>query len=335
MGQVEQDHHRTASVSAATHGKLWEMWARPRKFEDPNTTAKGEPRASVSLHRLETLWFNTGTLCNIECANCYIESSPSNDRLEYLTRHDLVSFLDEAETVGARPRVIGFTGGEPFMNPAMIEMLETALGRGHEVLVLTNAMKPMMRPGVKTSLLDLKGRFGSKLALRVSLDHWRSDLHDEERGLKSFDAALRGIAWLSAKGFRVAVAGRLRWGDNEADMRRGYADLFERHQIDLHPCDDHALVLFPEMDERVPVPEITEACWDILHKKPEDMMCASSRMIVKRKGAQQATVVACTLLPYDARFDFGPRLADALSPVRLNHPHCAKFCVLGGGRCGG
>ena len=41
------------------------------------------------------------------------------------------------------------------------------------------------------------------------------------------------------------------------------------------------------------------------------------------------------LLPYDARFDYGPRLADALRPVKLNHPHCAKFCVLGGGKCSG
>ena len=52
----------------------------PRKFQDPDITADGEERARVALTRLETLWFNTGTLCNLECANCYIESSPRNDR---------------------------------------------------------------------------------------------------------------------------------------------------------------------------------------------------------------------------------------------------------------
>jgi hypothetical protein len=56
-------------------------------------------------------------------------------------------------------------------------------------------------------------------------------------------------------------------------------------------------------------------------------------MAVKRRGAAGPSVVACTLLPYDERFDFGPHLADSLSPVRLNHQHCAKFCVLGGGSC--
>jgi len=62
-------------------------------------------------------------------------------------------------------------------------------------------------------------------------------------------------------------------------------------------------------------------------------MCAGSRMVVKFKGAAGPTVIACTLLPYDPRFDLGPSLAGALGPVPLNHPHCAKFCVLGGGAC--
>jgi hypothetical protein len=56
-------------------------------------------------------------------------------------------------------------------------------------------------------------------------------------------------------------------------------------------------------------------------------------MVVKRKGAPSPAVLACTLLPYDEQFELGPRLADALAPVKLNHPHCAKFCVLGGGSC--
>ena len=44
-------------------------------------------------------------------------------------------------------------------------------------------------------------------------------------------------------------------------------------------------------------------------------------------------VLACTLLPYDSRFELGRTLAAASGPVPLNHPHCAKFCVFGGGAC--
>jgi hypothetical protein len=87
------------------------------------------------------------------------------------------------------------------------------------------------------------------------------------------------------------------------------------------------------MDASVEVPEITTACWDILGKSPDALMCASSRMVVKRKGAKKPSVLACTLLPYDPAFELGETLAAAEGPVALNHPHCAKFCVLGGASC--
>lgn len=56
-----------------------DLAANAGKFQDPFVTATGETRASVALTNPQTLWFNTGTLCNIECANCYIESSPTNE----------------------------------------------------------------------------------------------------------------------------------------------------------------------------------------------------------------------------------------------------------------
>jgi hypothetical protein len=102
-------------------------------------------------------------------------------------------------------------------------------------------------------------------------------------------------------------------------------------EVDAH--DAEQLVLFPEMDETAEVPEITTACWDILGIQPEAIMCASSRMVVRRKGATTAEVVSCTLLPYSEAFSMGQTLAESLRPIALNHPHCARFCVLGGGSC--
>jgi uncharacterized Fe-S cluster-containing radical SAM superfamily protein len=320
-------------VTSAERQRVIGKQLDPAKFRDPFTTAKGEVRATVTMTRLETLWFNTGTLCNIECASCYIESSPRNDRLVYLTSEEVKSVLDEAETLGQRPATIGFTGGEPFMNPDFEAMLSQSLDRGFQVLVLTNAMKPMMRPGVQASLRSLVARFGSALSLRVSLDHWRAELHDEERGPGSFAETLKGMQWLQQQGISMAVAGRLRWGDTDAAMREGYASLFARKGLEVDTDDRATLVLFPEMDARVDVPEITVDCWRILSKSPDDMMCATSRMVVKRKGAKSPTIAACTLLPYEPQFDLGTRLEGALKPVALNHPHCAKFCVLGGGSC--
>ena len=60
-----------------------------KKFTDPDRTAKGQDRAIVPFNKLETLWINTGTLCNIECANCYILSSPTNDSLSYISAKEV------------------------------------------------------------------------------------------------------------------------------------------------------------------------------------------------------------------------------------------------------
>jgi sulfatase maturation enzyme AslB (radical SAM superfamily) len=305
--------------------------ANAGKFINPDVTADGKTRASVALRALQTLWFNTGTLCNLTCANCYIESSPRNDRLAYLEMADVVAYLDQIEALKLPTSEIGFTGGEPFMNPAIIDLLTASLERGYRTLVLTNAMRPMTKHA--DALLALRARFDSKLVLRVSVDHHRRELHEEERGRHTWLPTLRGLKWLSDNGFALNVAGRLRWGDAEASMREGFATLFASEGLSLNASDPVQLVLFPEMDLTASVPEITAECWGILHKRPEDVMCASSRMVVRHKGAAGPTVVSCTLLPYDRGFDLGPRLADALNPIKLNHPHCAKFCVLGGGRC--
>lgn len=298
------------------------------KFRDPRVTAKGEPRATVRLEKLRTLWFNTGTLCNIACKGCYIESSPTNDRLVYLAEEDVGPFLDDLD-----PDVeIGFTGGEPFMNPHIIQLLGMALALGHRVLVLTNAMRPLVRSRVQEGLLFLRREYGEKLVLRVSLDHPDGVTHDAERGEGSFDETIAGIGWLVANDFQVHVAGRL-WGAEEATLRRGYGALFAGLGWPIEDKGAPELILFPEMDSQVDVPEITTACWGILGVHPQDMMCASSRMVIKRAGQSRAVVTACTLLPYDPRFELGATLAESAAEVALNHPHCAKFCVLGGGKC--
>ena len=69
----------------------------PAKFRDPLVTAKGEQRAVVALTHLRTLWFNTGSLCNITCQHCYMDSSPKNDDLAYLTAAEVAAYLDQAE----------------------------------------------------------------------------------------------------------------------------------------------------------------------------------------------------------------------------------------------
>ena len=303
----------------------------PAKFRDPFVTAKGETRAQVALRALETLWFNTGTLCNLTCRNCYIESSPRNDRIAYLAHDEVREYLDEIERDKLPTRLIGFTGGEPFMNPDIAHMLEDVLSRGLDALVLTNAMKPMRK--LRPRLLALRDAYGARLRIRVSLDHYTPSVHEAERGRRSWAPTIDGLVWLARNEFTVDVAGRRFSGEPEAELRAGFARLFAELDVPIDADDPVRLMLFPEMEAHHDVPEITTACWGILHKSPDDVMCSSARMVVKHKDADAPSVLACTLVPYDRRFELGRTLAEASRPVSLNHPYCASFCVLGGAAC--
>jgi sulfatase maturation enzyme AslB (radical SAM superfamily) len=307
--------------------------ANQGKFTNPTLTAKGETRATVALSNPQTLWFNTGTLCNIECVNCYILSSPTNDALVYITAEEVRDYLNQLEERKWNVSEIAFTGGEPFMNPQMIDITEASLERGYNVLILTNAMLPMMRKKMREGLLRLQAAYPDKLTLRISVDHYSRELHDAERGTGAFDKTVTGMNWLSENGFTMAVAGRSVFGDSDADSRRGYAEFYAENGFNIDAQNAGMTVLFPEMDENVEVPEITTACWSILDVSPDAVMCSSSRMVVKRRGADKPAVLACTLLPYAPEFELGETLEEAERDVALNHPHCSKFCVLGGASC--
>ena len=260
-----------------------------------------------------------------------MESSPKNDSLAYLSARDVKKFLDEAHSKNLPLEEIGFTGGEPFMNKALIAMLQMSLSRGYKVLVLTNAMKPMHHHFQE--LLELKQLYGVKLAIRVSIDHYICSKHEAIRGPNTWEPMLKGLQWLSKNDFNLAIAGRTCWNETESKARSGYAALFKTANISINTEFSSSLVLFPEMDNELDVPEITTNCWGMLGIAPENMMCASSRMVIKRKGSVAPMVVPCTLLPYDAKFELGFDLVGSSKNVHLNHPNCAKFCVLGGASC--
>ena len=305
--------------------------ASSKKFIDPEVTADGQPRAHVLSSGLTTVWFNTGTMCNLTCESCYIESSPSNDRLVYLSKAEVLAYLSEIGCEHPSVRQIGLTGGEPFMNPDVMGIMDACLSEGFDLIVLTNAMRPMMKHA--QALADLNAQYANQLTIRVSIDHYSRELHEEERGHRSWAPMIKGLRWLATNGFNIDIAGRMRWSDDEDALRGGFAELFRELELDIDAECRERLTLFPEMDPAIDVPEITDSCWATLNLDPSSVMCSDSRMVVKRKGAQTPEVVACTLLPYDNEFTLGHSLTDSMVPISLNHPNCAQFCVLGGGSC--
>ena len=298
------------------------------KFKDQKVTADGSNRAFIEARNIKTLWFNTGTLCNIECRNCYIESSPKNDSLAYLTFEEVKSFIDEAVNKNLGTNEIGFTGGEPFMNKDIMKMIDYSLRKGLKVLVLSNAMKPMLNRTKELIKLN-----HSNLTIRVSIDHYEKEKHEEIRGKNTYDVMMQGLKWLNENNFNYTLATRLLWNEKEEDLRKNFGTFIKNNNLRLDTNSPKELVTFAEMDEKIDTPEITTSCWDILNKDPNDVMCSWSRMVVRKKNSKNPSVIACTLLPYADEFDLGDTLTNSLQKIYLNHKHCSKFCVLGGSSC--
>ena len=298
------------------------------KFKDQKVTADGSNRAFIEARNIKTLWFNTGTLCNIECRNCYIESSPKNDSLAYLTFEEVKSFIDEAIDKNLGTNEIGFTGGEPFMNKDIMKMIDYSLRKRLKVLVLSNAMKPMLNRTKELIKLN-----HSNLTIRVSIDHYEKEKHEEIRGKNTYDVMMQGLKWLNENNFNYTLATRLLWNEKEEDLRKNFGTFIKNNNLRLDTYSPKELVTFAEMDEKIDTPEITTSCWDILNKDPNDVMCSWSRMVVRKKNSKNPSVIACTLLPYADEFDLGETLTNSLQKIYLNHKHCSKFCVLGGSSC--
>src|SRR5262245_50562174 len=78
------------------------------------------------LAHLDALWIQVaGTLCNLRCTHCFVSCGPGDDHHSLMTRAEVRARV--AEGVGLGVKEFYFTGGEPFVHPEMIEILEDTL----------------------------------------------------------------------------------------------------------------------------------------------------------------------------------------------------------------
>ncbi|HAM33119.1 MAG TPA: radical SAM protein [Deltaproteobacteria bacterium] len=150
---------------------------------------------------LDSLWIQVaGLSCNLRCAHCFNASGPGNREMPALSRIDVRSLLDEAETVGVRDIV--FTGGEPFLHPEMVEIAGDTLSR-FPATILTNGTLLIGRIVERLAAAARDSIYS--LEVRISLDAPTEEDNDRIRGKGSFERALAGAACLAEAGFLPIV----------------------------------------------------------------------------------------------------------------------------------
>jgi len=288
----------------------------------------GQPRGYIESEALTELWFHTGTNCNLSCPFCLEGSKPGDNRNQFITLQDVTPFITEALELGVK--TFSFTGGEPFVNPFFMAILNYVLEH-RPCFVLTNGTEPLLNR--MAEIIKLKAK-PNPLAFRISLDHPDPAKHDESRGKGNFRMAIRTLGLLHAEGFGVSIARLMEPDEDGEAIDRCYALLLEEAGLPA----DLSIVKFPDLlrpGSIAHVPNVTEKCMTsyTTAEQRAQFMCGFSRMIVKKDG--RGGVYACTLVDDDADFDLGNTLRESLRVrVRLNHHRCYS-CFAYGSTCSG
>ncbi len=303
-----------------------QQWRNHIRRNDWCYTPDGTPRGYIQPHELRELWIHTGTKCNLGCWFCLEGSGPKADRIEFISYDDTRPIIDEALTLGVKQ--FSFTGGEPFLNPAMIQILDYALEH-RPCLVLTNGTKPL-RENIEAirKLIDKP----NSLKFRISLDFPDPERHDEARGSGSFSAALKSLGELHRSGFAVSIARHREADENVAEVDALFLPFFKTAGLPSKTT----IISFPELHKpgnHVEVPHITENCMTTYKDEHSRamFMCAFSKMIVKIDG--KIGVYACTLVDDDTDYNLSSSLTESMNiRVMLKHHRCYS-CFSAGTSC--
>ena len=284
------------------------------------------PAPTVPLASLDQLWFQVaGTVCNLRCTHCFISCSPDNHAFWFMTREQVRAALEESAGMGVKEYY--FTGGEPFMNHEMVEILDDTLRYG-PATVLTNAtLLPERRVEELTTIAN--GR-RHPLELRVSVDGPTPAINDAIRGEGTFERAMDGVRLLVAAGFRPIITTMQSWPCEEmACMLGTFRDAlgavgYTEPRLKVLP----PLLIGEEAERNRGYRPDERVTHEMMHGYDLDqLLCTRARLVTA------AGVYACPIL-----LDYpGARLADTLTEavgmtVRLGESACYT-CYVNGAIC--
>jgi SynChlorMet cassette radical SAM/SPASM protein ScmF len=210
-------------------------------------------RGKGSTYPLTRAYLYLSGGCNLRCAHCWISPGFVPDggtQGDQLTVADVKKVIDQGKPLGLSSAKL--TGGEPFLNPEVFEIIALTCGEKLSVSIETNG-----------TLIDLDAAHFLKQrgvgSVSVSIDSHRPSFHDAFRGVEgSLDRAARGVERLVAEGIPVQIIMSL-IRENAADIE-GLVDLAKRvgaSSVKINPVNPIGRGGFHmDRDETLPVDEL-------------------------------------------------------------------------------
>ncbi|HHO49757.1 MAG TPA: radical SAM protein [Deltaproteobacteria bacterium] len=275
-------------------------------------------RLMLPMLYLDTLWVQvTGTVCNIACKHCFISCGPKVERHRMMSAPDVIQALDDGVSAGLRS--IWFTGGEPFLHPEILALIDAALQRA-PLGILSNGVlidEPMAQA--------LGERFASapyNLELRISLDGCTPEDNDRVRGRGVFAAAVAGIERLASHGLEPVVAvSLLDDADAASADQASFVQLLREHGVSRPRVK--WIPPFRIGRERSRRGGRAYRSWerltagDLLEPEaPLRLQCGTSRCVTSEG------VFACPILINEPGFRLGSQLSEAIRDHPVDHEAC-------------
>lgn len=281
---------------------------------------------AIPLTALDQLWFQvSGTVCNLRCRHCFISCAPDNHAFWFLGRETVREALDASVALGVKEYY--FTGGEPFMHSAMVDILADALAFG-PATVLTNAT--LLPPRRVDALAAAAATSPYSLEVRVSLDGVTAETNDAIRGAGAFARAIEGVARLVAAGFLPIITAMQSWEDAETER------VLDDFRALLHGvgCDKPRLKILPplrigaEAERTHGYAAEERVTHEMLHGFDLDQLLCTRARLVTARG-----VYVCPILLDSPAARLGATLEEAVRrPARLAEPACYT-CYTSGAIC--
>lgn len=287
--------------------------------------SSGDKAPLQELESFDELWFQVGgTLCNLSCNHCFISCHPGNDNFGFLDLETIRRYLHESRKLGVKEYY--FTGGEPFLNRDMLQVLEETLAIG-PATVLTNGT--VFTPSSIKALQAISGESLYSLELRVSIDGYSPETNDPIRGEGTFEKALDGVKMLVEAGFLPIITMAQTWPEEESTRvfdtfaatlkEAGY----QRPRIKILPT----LHLGMEAERSRPYSQAERISKEMMEGYDSNqLLCSRSRTVTDRG------VAVCPLLIEAPGAHLGDTLEEASGPFRLDQGACYT-CYVHGAIC--
>jgi len=279
-------------------------------------------------HQEFDLWFYTGSKCNLECTHCYVSSGPNANQHPFLTLNTFKRHLKDAINQHFKKLEIYFTGGEPFVNPEMVLILEESLNYANTT-VLTNGTRFNDKITKKLAEIDKNSPF--KLIFRVSFDGPTAELNDQIRGTNSFNLAQNGLKRLADHDLTTIITAMRSWSRKESKQKEGeFIELMVDSGI---PKDKQNLKIIPplrmgrEIQRSRPYLEkelFTDTCF--IDYDYNNLQCSKCRMI------SENGVWVCPILINEEGAKMGDTLEESFKPFPMTYMACWT-CRMDGMSC--